>query len=82
VEQIAASQVFGAGELREIGELLREMMQRNQGTMRVADWNPADARELADRHIELLRGLGGSALRVVDKVPDNIPVLGQIAVDH
>jgi tetratricopeptide (TPR) repeat protein len=81
VEQIAAShsQVFGAGELREIGELLREMMQRNQGTMRVADWNPADARELADRHIELLRGLGGSALRVVDKVPDNILVLGQIA---
>jgi hypothetical protein len=37
-------------------------------------------RRAADVQIDRLRGLGGDAIRVIDKLPDNCQALGQIAV--
>jgi tetratricopeptide (TPR) repeat protein len=75
VEQIAAShsRVFGAGELRNIGEAAKELGPVN--TL----WEQAAVRRVADSQLERLRGLGGGVERVIDKLPDNIFMLGVIA---
>ena len=75
VEQIAAShsQVFGAGELKDIGKLALELGASNR------NWQCTDVRRLADRHLEGLRVLGRGADRVIDKLPDNVFQLGLIA---
>lgn len=77
VEQILASHpnVYGAGELsdvptigRDLGRALRPPEEYPACTARV----DADlAREAAARHLERLTQLGGSAIRVVDKLPAN-----------
>src|SRR5271155_975843 len=73
VEQIAAShsQVFGAGERKDIDRIFRELFARNLDT-RVAQWDAAFARGLADRHIAQLKALGGGAVRGIDKMVDNL----------
>jgi tetratricopeptide (TPR) repeat protein len=75
VEQIAAShsRVFGAGELKTIGEAAAELGPVD------APWTQATVRHAADAHLERLNGLGGGADRVIDKLPDNIFMLGVIA---
>jgi tetratricopeptide (TPR) repeat protein len=75
VEQIAAShsRVFGAGELREIGETAAAL-----GPFE-APWQQASVRRTADAHLERLSGLCADADRVIDKLPDNIFMLGVIA---
>jgi tetratricopeptide (TPR) repeat protein len=72
VEQIAAShsRVFGAGELRDIGELAAELGPAPE---------EGDVRRLADAHLARLRALGSGAERVIDKMPDNVFKLGEIA---
>jgi len=74
VEQIAAShsQIFGAGELREIGEITASLGP-------AANWGEDAALRLAERHLERLRTLDGAAARIIDKLPDNIFQLGSIA---
>jgi tetratricopeptide (TPR) repeat protein len=68
VEQIAAShpKVHGAGEMKDIGRI-------------AASLNTDNAQALAGEHLERLRRLGGGAERVIDKMPDNIFMLGHIA---
>ncbi len=75
VEQIAAShsRVFGAGELKTIGEAAAELGPLD------APWTQATVRRAADARLERLSGLGGGADRVIDKLPDNIFMLGVIA---
>jgi hypothetical protein len=75
IEQIAAShsRVFGAGELKTIGEAAVELGPVD------APWTQAAVRRAADAHLERLRGLGGGADRVIDKLPDNIFMLAVIA---
>lgn len=75
VEQIAAShsRVFGAGEIRDIGALAAETAPA------IAAKDRALIRQRADAHIERLRALGDDALRVTDKLPDNLFQLGVIA---
>jgi hypothetical protein len=75
VEQIAAShsQVFGAGELTDIGYLAAEIESI------VGEEQRAAVRSLADTHLDRLRVLGGNAKRVTDKLPDNVFMLGVIA---
>jgi tetratricopeptide (TPR) repeat protein len=75
VEQIAAShsRVFGAGELRNIGEAAAELGPID------APWAQTAVRRVADAHLERLSGLGRGADRVIDKMPDNIFMLGVIA---
>lgn len=74
VEQIAASHsgVFGAGELRSIGEAAAALGA-------VESWTPSLVRKVADTQLDRLRALDGTAERIVDKLPDNIFLLGVIA---
>jgi tetratricopeptide (TPR) repeat protein len=76
VEQICAShsRVYGAGERQDISHLTVELRRsRNDG--------PAlqeAAKRAADKHIVALHRLGQGALRVVDKLPDNMILIGLI----
>lgn len=80
VEQIAAShsRVFGAGELREINRIVNAMVAHNSGRP-IAKWEAVFARQLADQHVAHLQQLGGGAVRVIDKMPDNVLLLWVIA---
>ena len=79
IEQIVAShsQVFGAGELGEVGRIATRLRGDGQAVFPLRD--PAEARSLADAHLDRLRALGGERARVVDKMPDNIFELALIA---
>ena len=86
VEQIAAShpRVFGAGELKDIGEIVRSL---NGGDRHVpvAEWDRDAVRQAATAQVVRLRGLSSEAgrapvLRIIDKMPDNCRLLGQIAI--
>ncbi len=80
VEQIAAShsRVFGAGELAALGEIWETLSAHNRGRP-VEKWDAAFARRLADRHMRSLHALGNGAVRIIDKMPDNIFFLWLIA---
>jgi tetratricopeptide (TPR) repeat protein len=80
VEQIAAShsRVFGAGELHALEEIWKTLSAHNRGRP-VENWDAAFARRLADRHVGSLQALGNGAVRIIDKMPDNIFFLGLIA---
>ena len=80
VEQICAShsEVAGAGELGAIMNAGRAIAAHNEGRDTIADWDPAFARAVADRHAEALARLGKGARRVVDKSPLNLMRLGLI----
>ena len=82
IEQILAShsQVFGAGEIK----LARDTMAAlgGQGADSIEGLRRLDrqtARRLASRHLERLRALSRTALRIVDKMPDNYLYLGLLA---
>ena len=71
VEQIAAShsQVYGAGELRDIRRISQALVGGDKRT----------ATGLAQNHIARLTELGRGAIRVIDKMPDNVFYLDTIA---
>jgi tetratricopeptide (TPR) repeat protein len=73
VEQIAAShlEVFGAGELRDIGDLAN--------SLDFPRCSPGSIAEAAGKQLDRLRGRGGRAQRVIDKMPSNVEHLGLIA---
>ena len=75
IEQIAAShsRVFGVGERKDIGALAAECAAA------VAARDRARVRRLAEDHLRRLRETGGGAVRVADKMPDNLFQLGVIA---
>ena len=75
IEQIIAShsQVAGIGERQDIGRLAAEFAAAMAASDR------ARVRSLADGHVRRLQGLGGGALRIADKMPDNLFQLGLIA---
>jgi hypothetical protein len=84
-EQILAShpRVYGAGELPLLGRLI-ESLPRRLGTgdgypEAVRRLDRATTRALAAEHQQRLKGLGGAAERVVDKMPANFLALGLIA---
>ena len=81
VEQIAATHscVSGAGELPDIGRMV-DMVQAHGRERRGAEMDPDFARGLSDDYIARLEKLGNRAMRVIDKMPDNILHLGLIAV--
>jgi tetratricopeptide (TPR) repeat protein len=73
VEQIAASHpdVVGAGELMDISGIAMKLAS--------TEWERGAINEAAGKHLDRLRELGGGALRVIDKMPDNVERLGLIA---
>lgn len=77
VEQILASHpaVASAGELLDLHATARAMMLANAGHA-LADWDPAVARRFGERYLARLASTRNDAARVVDKMPDNVFVLG------
>jgi tetratricopeptide (TPR) repeat protein len=88
VEQILAShpRVHGAGELQEVHNIfqtLPELVGQSAGNAfdALGDLSPDSARRAARRYLARLDSLAPStAARVVDKMPDNIRLLGLIAL--
>jgi tetratricopeptide (TPR) repeat protein len=88
VEQILAShpQVHGAGELPDVFQVLQALPQLvGNGSLdpfqALLELSPAAARGAARRYLRRLETLAPpTASRVVDKMPDNIQLLGLIAV--
>jgi len=88
VEQVLAShpQVHGAGELQDVHNVfqtLPEVVGQSAGNAFDAlnALSPDSAKRAASRYIERLDTLAPStAVRVVDKMPDNIRLLGLIAL--
>ena len=84
VEQIIAAhpQAFGGGELSELDAIARSITTETQ-SMHVypsclADVSPAIADRLAERHLAMLKQLGGEAKRVTDKMLDAWQHIGLI----
>jgi tetratricopeptide (TPR) repeat protein len=85
VEQILASHplAFGAGELRDM-DRLRTTLEERVGAPGgfpacIARADRQLIRTLAEQHLERLARLGGQAVRVINKMPDNTLYLGLIA---
>jgi tetratricopeptide (TPR) repeat protein len=81
VEQIAASheRVHAVGETRDMDNIIRRLGQQQPG-VHPALWDREAVRREAEDHLSHLRAVAGHADRVVDKLPDNILMLGEIAV--
>ena len=81
VEQIAAShaQVFGAGEHNEIARIVTAL-DGGPTARHPTAWDRDVLQREAAAYLQRLRGLGGDAVRIIDKQPDNLLYLGQIAV--
>lgn len=81
VEQIAASHpaVFGAGELMHVPGIL-DALANGIAFRRPETWSPPAVRQEAEAHVQRLQALGGDSRIVIDKLPDNVQTIGQIAI--
>ncbi len=81
VHQIAAShpQVHGAGELIEIGHIVR-ILGGTDVKSAAGAWNRDAIKREAVRHFQHLRSLDDTALRILDKMPANVHWLGLICL--
>jgi hypothetical protein len=83
VEQILAShsQVFGAGEIALGRDTMAALGEKGadfiEGLRRL---DRQTAHRLASRHLQSLRAFHATALRIVDKMPDNFFSLGLLAI--
>jgi tetratricopeptide (TPR) repeat protein len=86
VEQILAShpEVFGAGELGDIGFFVTELAEGRYGRRGYPDCFRDLSRDVLDRfarrYLDQLRRLAPDARRVTDKLPQNFQHLGLIAL--
>lgn len=80
VEQICASHslVFGAGERHDIDRIATTLAGGRAHHISKHDANADQGLHLAEIHVERLRMLGAGAIRVIDKMPDNILQVGLI----
>ena len=85
-EQVLSShpQVFGAGELAEIGGIANRLSETLGGgniyPEAAMDLDALSAVKLAERYVGFLQGVGGEVLRVTDKMPGNFIHLGLISL--
>ncbi len=81
VEQIAASHpdVFGAGERLFIGTMI-ERLNRGLNKQSPETWERDEAMQEARACLGRYRALAGGRKLIIDKLPDNVFFLGQIAV--
>jgi tetratricopeptide (TPR) repeat protein len=79
VQQIAAShpQICGAGELRDIFDIASSFRITNLKSDAMK-YTPAKINAAARNHLQRLQSLDPKALRVIDKMPDNVYRLGLI----
>jgi len=86
IEQILSAHpaVFGAGELSHIAKLSSDVASELGSTQPypscIGEITPDTAARLADRYLDVIRGLGGEANRITDKMPTNFLHLGLIAL--
>ncbi|HYV35824.1 MAG TPA: sulfotransferase [Gemmataceae bacterium] len=77
------SSVLGAGELRDLGLMVSSNARPNEPfgdcVAHLAKESGPKLREISERYLSRLSKLGGSAQRVIDKMPDNFLLLGLIA---
>jgi tetratricopeptide (TPR) repeat protein len=80
VHQIAAShsQVHGVGELNLLQQIETEFGGDSE-KLSTAQWDAAKVREVAQIYLNRLTALGPTAGRIVDKMPNNVIRVGQIA---
>jgi tetratricopeptide (TPR) repeat protein len=81
VERIVARhpQVASMGELMDLSRIARRMMLENPGRP-VEAWDAANARRHANAYLAKLKTAASPGIvRVVDKMPDNVRVLGLVA---
>src|SRR5262249_36123696 len=64
---------------KDVSQIADAVLARNRNRP-IADWDMDVARRLGDTHIADLQLLAGRAVRLTDKMPDNILHLGVIAV--
>ena len=81
VEQIVAShsRVHGAGESRDIMRIAEALAPLTVAAGPLGPWEHTVTQPLATAHLAHLARIGGDALRVTDKTPDNVLLLGVIA---
>ncbi|MGO8752473.1 MAG: sulfotransferase family protein, partial [Thermoguttaceae bacterium] len=82
IEQILAShsQVFGAGEIKLVPDTMAEIGGQGADFIEgLRQLNRPTVERLASRHLERLRAFSSTALRIVDKLPDNYVHLGLLA---
>jgi hypothetical protein len=81
IEQILAShsQVFGAGEIKLVDSTVAALASGADFLDGFRDIDRDTAQQLASRHLKSLRDLDRSALRIVDKMPENYFYLGLLA---
>ncbi len=82
IEQILAShsQVFGAGEILFVRDTMAALGGQDAHFIQGLDQlDRQTARRLASQHLERLRALSPTALRIVDKMPENYVSLGLLA---
>jgi hypothetical protein len=82
VEQILAShtRVFGAGELKLASDTMDALGEQDADPIEgLRQLDQQTAQRFASRHLERLRALSPTALRIVDKMPDNYLYLGLLA---
>ena len=66
--------MFGAGERDDVSRIALALARERGDPARLAD----ASRRLVDEYIVRLHQLGGGALRVADKLPDNVVLVGLI----
>ena len=81
VEQIASRhpRVFGAGERKNLPALLNTL-DAGPSHLSPAKWDRTTIATVTDTFLKELSNLDSDAARVIDKLPDNVQLLGQIAV--
>jgi tetratricopeptide (TPR) repeat protein len=81
VEQILSSHpaVFGIGERKDM-ELILQRITIQGSRADPAQWEPTLAHIEVAQQIAMLRDLARGAMRVTNKLPDNVLILGQIAL--
>jgi tetratricopeptide (TPR) repeat protein len=80
VEQIAAShrRVHGGGETMDMRDIIRRLEQRQPGRHPLL-WEQTEVQRETDAHLNRHRAVAGDVDRVIDKLPDNVLLLGHIA---
>lgn len=81
VEQIIGSHpaVFAGGERNDLNSLIMKLCAGDY-YLSPTRWNQLEMRKEAAWHIARIQDLAGDAARFVDKMPDNIQLLGHISV--
>ena len=84
VEQILSShpQIFGAGELKYLNELIQWPVKNQQTTVsypeNILQFSPEICSAITNKYLTYLQGFSSDAIRITDKMPHNYIAIGLI----